>query len=136
MSQTTTIKLSRRYEVPGAEPFDSITLREANYNDLFLSGLGKPFDFQVAKGIPVRVAYPEIVDQYVMRLIKSPDYSSIGQIAASRRDRRRRRRPDLPSRHASARGCCHDRPRNRLLGSALYGHATEGEPQCVKSKPG
>ena len=82
MSQTTTIKLSRRYEVPGAEPFDSITLREATYNDLFLSGLGKPFDFQVAKGIPVRVAYPEIVDQYVMRLIKTPDYQSIGQIAA------------------------------------------------------
>lgn len=79
---TTTIKLSRRYEAPGAEPFDTITLREPTYNDLFMSGLGKPFDFQMAKGQPVRVLYPEVVDQYAQRLVKSPDFGHIGQIAA------------------------------------------------------
>ncbi len=39
---TTTVKLSRRYEVPGATPFDTITLREPTFNDMFMAGLGKP----------------------------------------------------------------------------------------------
>lgn len=79
----TIVKLSRRYEVPGVEPFDSVTLREPTYAEMFIDGLGKPEEWQpTGKGTAVHVTYPAVVDAYLQRLIVSPGYEFISTIAA------------------------------------------------------
>lgn len=79
----TIVKLSRRYEVPGAEPFDSITLREPTYADMFIEALGKPEEWQpTGKGTAIHVTYPAVVDAYLQRLIVAPGYQAITTIAA------------------------------------------------------
>lgn len=78
----TEIKLSRSYEA-GEKTFDTIVLREPTYHDLFMTGHGRPFDFQPTKhGTPVRMEYPHVIDSYVKILIVSPSYEDIGQIGA------------------------------------------------------
>lgn len=78
----TEIKLSRSYETNDGS-FDTIVLREPTYGHLFMAGYGRPFDFQISKhNVPVRMEYPDVVDQYAKLLIVSPAYEDIGQIAA------------------------------------------------------
>ncbi|MBZ7923107.1 hypothetical protein LAC81_15050 [Ensifer adhaerens] len=78
-----TVPLSKRYEVPGHEPFDKLVLRAPVYQDIFIDGLGEPAERQPngAGGFMV-VVYHSVVDKYVQRLLRSPDYSCITQLEA------------------------------------------------------
>lgn len=79
-----TIPLSRRYEVPGEPPFESIVLREPTYHDIFMSGLGRPVEWQPSKtGDFVRIVYPEVIDAYVVRLLKAPAYGAVAGLEAA-----------------------------------------------------
>lgn len=64
-----TVPLSKRYEVPGHEPFDKLVLRAPVYQDIFIDGLGEPAERQPngAGGFMV-VVYHSVVDKYVQRL--------------------------------------------------------------------
>ncbi|MCY1664597.1 hypothetical protein [Rhizobium sp. SL86] len=77
-----TVKLTRRYEAPGYEPFDEIELREPSYVDLFMAGLGRPFEFHSTASGTIVVRHPEVIDQYAQRLVVKPDYRAIMQISA------------------------------------------------------
>lgn len=73
-----TIPLSRRYEVPGKVPFDSVMLREPIYEDIYPSGLGQPMEVQPGpQGSRIIVAYPVTIDAYLQRLAQSPDYDAL-----------------------------------------------------------
>ncbi len=79
------VKLSRRYEVPGSEPFDSVVLREPTYADVFMSGLGLPEEWQPnGQGGGMLVTYPSTIDAYLQRLVKvgSPGYENLAIISA------------------------------------------------------
>ncbi|MBB4952763.1 hypothetical protein H4S14_000805 [Agrobacterium vitis] len=77
-----TIKLSRRYEVPGGVPFDEVTLREPTYRDIYMSGLGEPRETHWVKDKPIVVTQYEVIDQYLQRLAVVPDYSAIAVLDA------------------------------------------------------
>ena len=77
------VKLSRRYEVAGEAPFDEVVLREPTYHEIFVSGLGRPVEWQQSKtGEFVRIVYAEIIDAYVVKLIKTPSYGAISGLDA------------------------------------------------------
>lgn len=77
------LKLSRRYEAPGAEPFDSVTLREPTYGDIFVSGLGRPVEWQPSRsGEIVRIVHADVIDSYVQRLLRSPAYGHVEALDA------------------------------------------------------
>lgn len=77
-----TVKLSRRYEVPGEEPFDSVTLREPTYQDIVMDGLGYPQELQPnGHGGSMIVTYHSVVDAYAQRLIKTPKYDAISGLS-------------------------------------------------------
>ena len=77
------IPLSRSYPLPDGQPFDSITLREPTYAEMFMSGLGKPEEWQpTGRGTAARVVYPEVIDAYLKRIVVSPGYEYIHQISA------------------------------------------------------
>lgn len=79
-----TIQLSKRYEIPGETPFDVLVLREPTYNDIFMSGLGRPVEWQPSKtGDFVRIVYSDIIDAYVVRLLKAPTYGAIAGLEAA-----------------------------------------------------
>lgn len=82
MAQTI-VKLSRRYEVPGAEPFDSITLREPTYQDVFMDGLGFPREAQPnGHGGMMLITLTSTIDAYAQRLIVKPGYEAIAGLSA------------------------------------------------------
>jgi hypothetical protein len=76
------VKLSRRYEVPGQEPFDSIKMREPTYRDIFMSGLGAPRETHWSANGAVVITHYEIVDQYLAKLLKHPEYTDIAVLDA------------------------------------------------------
>jgi hypothetical protein len=76
------VKLSRRYEVPGQVPFDSLTLREPTYRDIFMSGLGAPRETHWSNGGAMVITHYEVVDQYLEKLVKSPEYPAIAVLDA------------------------------------------------------
>lgn len=77
------VPLSRRYEVPGKVPFDSVTLREPTYEDIYPSGLGQPMEVQPGpQGSRIVVAYPVTIDAYLQRLAQSPDYDALRMVNA------------------------------------------------------
>ena len=76
------IKFSRRYETP-LGVFETATIKEPKYSDVFIDQLGAPFEFQMsAIGLPVRVIHPEVIDRYLQRLVVSPEYGALADIAA------------------------------------------------------
>jgi hypothetical protein len=78
-----TIPLSRRYEVPGKVPFDSVMLREPIYDDIYPSGLGPPMEVQPGpQGSRIVVAYPVTIDAYLQRLAQTPDYDALRSLNA------------------------------------------------------
>lgn len=78
MSEPSKIPLSRRYEVPGYEPFDSVSLREPTYAERYIEGLGAPFDWQPdGRGGKVLIVYPGVVAQYLERCVVTPDVKAI-----------------------------------------------------------
>lgn len=75
--------LSRRYEVPGGQPFDSVVLREPTYADVYMSGLGRPEEWQPGRGgSPVRIVFPEVVDAYLRKITVRPGYECLSELAA------------------------------------------------------
>ncbi len=78
----TIVKLSRTYTAHG-KTFDTVELREPTYNDVFVKGLGMPFEWQVSPaGTPMRVSYPLVVDAYISRLAKSPSAECLTDLVA------------------------------------------------------
>ena len=76
----TKIKLSKKYTVAD-KVFDTITLREPTYADVFMNELGKPFEFQPGRNGAFLATYPDVVDAYIRRLIVEPTYEYITRIA-------------------------------------------------------
>jgi hypothetical protein len=79
---TVKIPLSRRYEVPGTEPFDTIELRAPTYAELYMSGVGRPFEYHPVNGGTMVVRSTEVVDRYAQLLITKPGYEYIAGISA------------------------------------------------------
>lgn len=76
----TKIKLSKEYTVAN-KVFDTITLREPTYADVFMSELGKPFEFQPGRNGAFLATYPDVVDAYMQRLIVEPGYEYISRLS-------------------------------------------------------
>jgi hypothetical protein len=77
-----TIELSREYAIGGLK-FKTVTLREPTYFDVYMAGLGKPFEWQFTPaGSPMRVVIPEVVAGYVSRIALSPPADCIREISA------------------------------------------------------
>jgi hypothetical protein len=68
-----TVTLSRSYEDGFGPAFGSIKLREPTYDDIFPSGLGRPFEWQPGREGAIYVSFPDVVAKYVERLLVSPD---------------------------------------------------------------
>lgn len=77
----TIVKLSRSYTVHG-QTFDSVTVREPTYAEIYRSGLGRPSDWQPTQHGPMLVRYPDVVDAYLLRCCKEPTYECIGELNA------------------------------------------------------
>jgi hypothetical protein len=76
------VKLSRRYETPGGQPFDHLELREPVYQDIFIDGLGVPAEMQPnGHGGSMAVIYHSVVDSYAQRLLVVPTYECISQLS-------------------------------------------------------
>lgn len=77
-----TVTLSRKYTVHG-KTFDTVELREPTYKDVFMAGLGMPFEWQLSpNGSPMRVSYPLVVDAYIVRLATNPSAECLGELVA------------------------------------------------------
>ena len=77
------IPLTKRYEKPGEPPFETISLREPTYEDIFPSGLGMPMEVQPGPlGSRMVVAYPVTIDAYLQRLVVSPGYDAVRMLGA------------------------------------------------------
>ena len=77
-----TVKLSKSYAVHDIV-FDAVELREPTYKDIYMSGLGLPFDWQVGQGgNMVRIVYPDMVDAYIRRLARSPSAENLAELSA------------------------------------------------------
>lgn len=78
-----TITLSREYDDGFENKFSHVKLREPTYKDIFMSGLGRPFEWQPGSNSAIYIAFPDVVAKYVERLLVSPDqYPAIGQLGA------------------------------------------------------
>ncbi|CAD7036388.1 phage tail assembly protein [Pseudorhizobium halotolerans] len=78
----TSVKLSKSYSAPDGTAFDTITLREPTYKDVFMDGLGQPREWQPVAGGSALLTYPERVDAYAQRLIVKPGYEFISGLTA------------------------------------------------------
>lgn len=79
----TSVPLTKRYDQPGAVPFDRILLREPTYEDIYPSGLGMPMEVQPGpQGSRMVVAYPVTIDAYLQRLVVSPGYDAVRMLGA------------------------------------------------------
>ncbi|MEO2038041.1 MAG: phage tail assembly protein, partial [Martelella sp.] len=81
-----TVKLSKSYTVNGTT-FDTVELREPTYKDIYMDGLGKPFEWQTTPNGPVLLKLATVVDSYLQRLIKAPGYEFIHGLNAADSDR-------------------------------------------------
>lgn len=80
------VTLSRTYPA-GGKSFNSVTLREPTYNEIFMSGIGEPQEWQPVPGGHALLTYPERIDAYMHRLVIDPGYehlSGLGTIDAIR----------------------------------------------------
>ncbi|MBP2560850.1 hypothetical protein J2857_003619 [Neorhizobium galegae] len=80
------VTLTRTYSAGGAT-FSSVTLREPTYNEIFMSGIGEPQEWQPVPGGQALLTYPERVDAYMQILVRQPGYeylSGLGTIDAIR----------------------------------------------------
>jgi hypothetical protein len=78
----TPVKLSKPYTAADGRIFDTITLREPTYKDVFMDGLGQPREWQPVPGGSALLTYPERVDAYAQRLIVAPGYEFISGLGA------------------------------------------------------
>lgn len=70
----TEIKLSKAYENPAdGTRFDAVKLREPTYKDIYVTGLGTPFDVHATQGGAIVEYHYDVVAKYVERLLVSPD---------------------------------------------------------------
>ncbi len=74
------VPLSRSYSV-ASKTFDSITLREPTYSDVYISGLGEPQEWQPVPGGQALLTYPERIDGYLQRLTVEPGYEFLARLA-------------------------------------------------------
>lgn len=78
------VALTRRYEDGFGGTYSEIRLREPTYRDIFVSGLGRPFEWQPGKEGAIYVSFPDVVAKYVERLLVAPDqHAAIGGISAA-----------------------------------------------------
>lgn len=74
-----TIKLSRAYDNPFDKTrFDSVTLREPTFRDIYVEGIGAPEELQptVNGGFMVITNYDAIA-RYAERLVVKPDHAAV-----------------------------------------------------------
>lgn len=76
------IELSRKYEVPGVEPFDKVRLRAPTYKEIYMNGLGVPREVQLVAGKPVVLTHYDVIDQHLLALCQSPPYDALAHLEA------------------------------------------------------
>ncbi len=77
-----TVQLSKKYTAHD-KVFDSVTLREPTYKEIYMDELGRPRDWQrTTDGSPVLVTYSSVVDAYLQRIIVEPGYECISGLNA------------------------------------------------------
>jgi hypothetical protein len=76
-----TVKLGRRYTAHD-QSFDSVTLREPTFSDIYVDGLGEPEEAQPLPGGGYMVVtnYP-VIAQYVERLAIAPTFECLTQLS-------------------------------------------------------
>ncbi|RAX42401.1 hypothetical protein [Rhizobium tropici] len=73
---TTPVPLSRKYKAHD-KTFNEVVLRLPTYKEIFMDGLGKPFEFQMTASGPIQVTYPEVIDGYLQQIVIEPGYEYI-----------------------------------------------------------
>jgi hypothetical protein len=80
MSSVTT-KLSKSYSAHG-KTFNSVTIREPRYSEMYQDGLGRPQELQPGpNGKPIVITYHSTVDAYLQKLIVEPGYDCISELS-------------------------------------------------------
>ena len=75
-----TIQLSKTYQV-GSIEFDAIRIKEPTYFDVYVTGLGKPFE--TIGNSQFRVVIPEAIAAYAGQLVTSPPADCLREISAA-----------------------------------------------------
>jgi hypothetical protein len=68
-----TVALTKDYEDGFGSRFSAVKLREPTYRDIFLSGFGRPFEWQPGREGSIYVSFPDVIAKYVERLLVAPD---------------------------------------------------------------
>lgn len=68
------VTLSREYDDGFEHKFSEVKLREPNYKDIFMSGLGRPFEWQPGKEGSIYISFPDVVAKYVEKILVSPEH--------------------------------------------------------------
>lgn len=78
-----TITLTRTYADGFDGQFSKVRLREPTYKEIFVSGLGRPFEWQPGKEGSIYVSFPDVIAKYVERIAVSPEPAAIAQIGTA-----------------------------------------------------
>ncbi len=76
------VELSRKYEVPGIEPFDKVRLRAPTYREIFINGIGEPREVHIVAGQPMVVTHYEAIDGHLRNVCLSPSYDALAALEA------------------------------------------------------
>lgn len=77
------ITLEKPYTA-GPKTFNTITLREPTYVDIYMEGIGEPQELQPGpNGKPMIVTYPSAIDAYLAKLIVEPGYEYISGLSVA-----------------------------------------------------
>lgn len=81
----TVVQLSRSYQNPfNGTSFNTVTLREPRYGDVFADGMGPPYELQPnGSGGAMVVTHYEVIRSYVERLVTAPDLGALTELSAS-----------------------------------------------------
>lgn len=76
------VKLSRKYEFPGGDPFDEVRLRPPTYKEIFMDGIGEPRETHLVAGQPMVVTHYEAIDRHLINICQSPRYDALSALEA------------------------------------------------------
>lgn len=85
------VTLTRSYDDGFGGRFDKVRLREPTYKEIFMSGLGRPFEWQPGKEGSIYVSFPDVIAKYVERIAVAPEHpaalSTLGTVDSLRLER-------------------------------------------------
>lgn len=85
------VTLTRSYDDGFEGAFAKVELREPTYKEIFMSGLGRPFEWQPGREGSIYVSFPDVIAKYVERIVVSPEHpaalAALGTVDSLRLER-------------------------------------------------